>query len=353
MILFDDTWLGAVLRIALVVGLAFGGFVYVLVYAERRVSAFLQDRLGPNRVGPFGLLQGLADGIKFFFKEDVMPAGAHKILFLAAPFAAVFPAMMALAVLPLGVRRIQDQWIPLQIANIDVGILFLLSVASLGVFSIILGGWASNSKYPLLGSFRAAAQMISYEIPLGLAVMSVIVLAGSARLVDIVEMQTHAWFIFLTPLGFILFLVSMFAETNRLPFDLPEGETEIIGFHAEYSSMKFAMFFMAEYVNMFTISTLLVLLFLGGWEFLPFVSWNDVGSLWGIDFYRHHVLWVIPTFWLLGKVLFFLFLFIWVRWTLPRFRYDQLMSLGWKRMIPLGLLNLLWVVMVAAGIEVF
>ena len=302
MILFEDHWIGALLRIVIVAGLAFGAFMYAMVYAERRVSAFLQDRLGPNRVGPFGLLQGLADGIKFFFKEEVRPAGAHRFLFLAAPFAAMFPALMALAVLPIGVRRIDGVLVPLQIADLNVGVLFLLSVASLSVFSVILAGWASNSKYPMFGSFRAAAQMISYEIPLGLSVMGVIVLAGSARLADIVEMQSQSWFIFLAPIGFFLFLTSMFAETNRLPFDLPEGETEIIGFHAEYSSMKFAMFFMAEYANMFTISALMVLLFLGGWEFVPFISWADLGAWLGTDLHAHPIFWLIPTVWLQNDI---------------------------------------------------
>lgn len=351
MILFDNSWIGAALRIIIAFGAVFGGFVYLMVYAERKVSAFIQDRIGPNRVGPFGLLQGLADAVKFAFKEDVMPSRAHRVLYLAAPCAAVFPAVLAFAAVPFGARRIAGVMVPLQVANLEVGILFTLSVASLGVFSIILGGWASNSKYPLLGSVRAAAQMISYEIPLGMSVMSVLVLAGSARLGDIVAMQQSTWFVFLCPIGFLLFVTSIFAETNRLPFDLPEGETEIIGYHLEYSGMKFAMFFMAEYANMVTVSCLAVLLFLGGWEFLPFFGWDHVGGWLGIDIYADPILWLAPTAWFALKVLAILFLFIWVRWTIPRFRYDQLMRLGWKRLIPLSFANLLVVVlMVSRGL---
>ncbi|MEZ4704246.1 MAG: NADH-quinone oxidoreductase subunit NuoH [Bdellovibrionota bacterium] len=342
MIFFQSDWLGAALRIAVTTGTIFGVLVYFLVYAERKVSAFIQDRVGPNRVGPLGLLQGLADGVKFIFKEDLQPANVSKFLYAFAPYAAVFPAILAFAAVPYGLREIDGKMVPVAIANINAGVLFTISVSSLGVFSIILAGWASNSKYPILGGLRAAAQVISYEIPLGLSIMSVLLLAGTTDFYGIVQAQNESvWFVFLCPLGFLLFLISVFAETNRLPFDMPEGETEIIGFHSEYSSLKFAMFFMAEYANMVTVSCVGVLLFLGGWEFLPGYSWQDLSLAIGLDLLNHPVLWFVTVVWFLTKLSFLLFLFIWVRWTLPRFRYDQLMRLGWKRLIPLSLFNLI------------
>jgi NADH-quinone oxidoreductase subunit H len=352
MLLFDTGWIGALLRILLALAIVFGFFVYVLIYAERRVSAFIQDRLGPNRVGPFGLLQGLADAVKFIFKEEVRPAGAHPFLFFLAPALAIFPAVLAFAVVPFGARRIDGVMTPLAVANPDVGILFVLAISSLSVFSILLAGWASRSKYPTLGGLRAAAQLISYEVPLGISVLTVLLLSGSARLSEIVVAQeVHGWFFILAPVACVIFLASMFAETNRLPFDLPEGEAEIIGYHAEYSSMKFAMFFMAEYANMVTVSSLAVLLFFGGWEFLPYYGWDRLSAYLGIDLYGDPWLWIVPTLWFFSKVTAFLFFFIWVRWTLPRIRYDQLMVLGWKRLIPLSAIGLAltaWIV--AAGI---
>jgi len=352
MLLFDQTWLGASLRIMVSFGAVFGILVYLMVWSERKISAFIQDRRGPNRVGPMGLLQGLADGIKFIFKEEVRPEKAHLFLYFLAPFAAVFTAVLAFAVVPFGARKIGEDVVPLVVADINAGVLFALSIASLGVYSILLAGWASNSKYPALGGLRAAAQAISYEIPMGLAIMAVIVLTGSARLSDMVMVQqSEGWFLILCPLGFLVFLASMFAETNRLPFDMPEGETEIVGYHAEYSSMKFAMFFMAEYANMVTDSCLAVLMFLGGWEFLPYYGWEELGARLGIDIYGHHVLWIIPSIWFGLKVIGFLFLFIWVRWTLPRFRYDHLMSLGWKKLIPLSLVNLAVTVFITIGLQ--
>ncbi|MFH1262355.1 MAG: NADH-quinone oxidoreductase subunit NuoH [Pseudomonadota bacterium] len=350
MLLFDTGWIGASLRILLALVIVFGFFVYVLIYAERRVCAFIQDRLGPNRVGPFGLLQGLADAVKFLFKEEVRPADAHPFLFFLAPALAIFPAVLAFAVVPFGARRIDGVLTPLAVANPDVGILFVLAIASLSVFSILLAGWASRSKYPTLGGLRAAAQLISYEVPLGITVLTVLLLAGSARLSEIVAAQeVHGWFFILAPVACVIFLASMFAETNRLPFDLPEGEAEIIGYHAEYSSMKFAMFFMAEYANMVTVSSLAVLLFFGGWEFLPYYGWDRVSANLGIDLYGDPWLWIVPTLWFFSKVTAFLFFFIWVRWTLPRIRYDQLMVLGWKRLIPLSAISLAltaWIVAV-------
>ena len=349
MLLFEPSFAGGALRVLVSFGMVFGGFVYLLVWAERKISAFIQDRLGPNRLGPMGILQGLADGIKFAFKEEIRPQLAHRFFYPMAPFLAVFPAVLAFGAVPYGVRKIGGETVPLMIANLDVGVLFALSVSSLGVFSILLAGWSSGSKYPALGGLRAAAQMISYEIPMGISMMTVALLAGSIELPKIVEAQVQSsWFVFLCPVGFLVFVASMFAETNRLPFDMPEGESEIVGYHAEYSAMKFAMFFMAEYANMFTVSCLVTLLFFAGWEFFPGYSWADLSAKVGVDILASPILWVLPTLWFLAKVGFFLFLFIWVRWTLPRFRYDQLMTLGWKRLIPLSVLNLL-VTAVAVG----
>jgi NADH-quinone oxidoreductase subunit H len=348
---FSQDWVGALIRIAVTTGTIFGVLVYMMVWAERKISAFLQDRIGPNRIGPMGLLQGLADGIKFIFKEDMIPANANPFFFALAPWIAVFPAILAFAAVPYGIKEIDGVMVPMTIANIDLGVLFVISISSLGVFSIILGGWASNSKYPVLGGLRAAAQVISYEIPLGLSIMAVILLSGSTNLTEIVMAQKGAWYILLCPVGFIIFVTSIFAETNRLPFDMPEAETEIIGFHSEYSSMKFAMFFMGEYANMVTVSCLTILLFLGGWEFLPFFGWAKVSDLIGINIHTHAILWFLPTIWFLAKLSFLIFFFVWVRWTLPRFRYDQLMNLGWKRLIPLSLFNLIITIIVAIGIH--
>jgi NADH-quinone oxidoreductase subunit H len=348
---FSQDWVGALIRIAVTTGTIFGVLVYMMVWAERKISAFLQDRIGPNRIGPMGLLQGLADGVKFIFKEDMIPANANPFFFALAPWVAVFPAILAFAAVPYGIKEIDGVMVPMTIANIDLGVLFVISISSLGVFSIILGGWASNSKYPVLGGLRAAAQVISYEIPLGLSIMAVILLSGTTNLTEIVFAQKGAWYILLCPLGFIIFVTSIFAETNRLPFDMPEAETEIIGFHSEYSSMKFAMFFMGEYANMVTVSCLTILLFLGGWEFLPFFGWAKVSDLIGINIHTHAFLWFLPTAWFLAKLSFLIFFFVWVRWTLPRFRYDQLMNLGWKRLIPLSLLNLIITIIVAIGIH--
>lgn len=324
--------------------------VAYLTLAERRISANIQDRLGPNRVGPFGFLQPLADGLKFVFKEDIIPSHVSKVLYVMAPAFTLVTALSALAVIPIGKGVNTDLFgtlsepihISFHIADLNVGILYVLAITSLSVYGIVLGGWASNSKYSLLGGLRGAAQMISYELALGLSILGVIAMVGSLRLMDIIEAQQKVWFLIPQFLGFVVFLISAFAETNRAPFDIPEAEPEIVaGYHTEYSSMKFAMFFMAEYTHMIVSSCLVVALFLGGWYPLPFGGW------FGIDIETH---WYLPPLVFIGKVAFMLFLFIWVRWTLPRFRYDQVMKLGWKALFPLALLNfLVTVVLIVAG----
>jgi NADH-quinone oxidoreductase subunit H len=308
--------------------------VLMMVYAERRVSAFMQGRLGPNRVGPQGLLQPIADGIKFLMKEDIIPAGVDKPIFILAPAILLIPALMTFAVIPFGSDiTLFGRQIPLQVADVNVGILYVLALTSIGVYGIVLAGWSSNSKYSLLGGLRSSAQLISYELVMGLSVVSIILLSGSLKLNDIVADQQGyflSWNIFKQPLAFIIFLVAVYAETNRLPFDLSEAEQELVGgYHTEYSSMKFAMFYMAEYANMITASALTVTLFFGGWD-VPFLNETSLG-LWG-------ALLSVTSFIL--KMGFFLFLFIWVRWTFPRFRYDQLMRLGWKVMLPMALFNI-------------
>jgi len=308
--------------------------VLIMIYAERRVSAFIQGRLGPNRVGPQGILQPLADGIKFLMKEDIIPAGVDKPIFILAPAILLIPALMTFAVIPFGSDiTLFGRQIPLQIADVNVGILYILALTSIGVYGIVLAGWSSNSKYSLLGGLRSSAQLISYELAMGLAVVSIILLSGSLKLNDIVGDQQgslFSWNVFKQPLAFIIFLVAVYAETNRLPFDLSEAEQELVGgYHTEYSSMKFAMFFMAEYANMITAAALTVTLFFGGWD-VPFVNETSLG-LWG-------AMLSVGSFIL--KMGFFLFLFIWVRWTFPRFRYDQLMRLGWKVMLPMALFNI-------------
>ncbi len=327
------------IKIALVFFVVLTAVAY-LTYAERRISAIIQDRVGPNRVGPFGLLQPLADGIKFIFKEDIIPDSSSRLLYVAAPMFALVTALVALVVIPIGegfetsLLGLVDEpvRVDLHIADINVGLLYVLAIGSLGVYGVVLGGWASNSKYSLLGGLRGAAQMISYELALGLSIIGVIAIVGSLRLGDVIEAQQAYWFIFLQPIGFLVFIIAAFAETNRLPFDLPEAETEIVaGYHTEYSSMKFAMFFMAEYTHMIVASCMITAIFLGGWYPLPFVGW------FGVDTVQH---WYLPPLVFLGKVVFLLFLFIWIRWTLPRFRYDQIMKLGWKVLFPLAVLNL-------------
>ena len=303
--------------------------VAYIVLVERRVCAFVQDRLGPNRVGPFGLLQPAADGIKAFLKEEFTPAHVRKIYFFLAPGIALMPAILNLAVIPFG-SKIGNQ--PMVLANLNVGILYTFGMVSLGVYSIVLAGYAANSKYPFLGGIRSSAQMISYEISMGLSVIPVFLLVGSLNLNDVIGYQAHCWLVFKQPLAFAIFLGAAFAETNRTPFDLPEAEQELAGgYNVEYSSIKFALFFMGEYANMILASAMMVTLFFGGWT-LPWFGLDQAATtlLAGV---AH-----IATF--LAKVFGFLLLFIWVRWMWPRFRYDQLMDLGWRRFLPLALANI-------------
>jgi len=306
-------------KICLVVGLLLLAVAY-LTWLERKVIGDIQVRFGPSRVGPFGLLQPIADGIKLMFKEDVVPANADRLIFFLAPALSFVPALIVFAVIPFGPSFV--------ITDVNVGLLYVFAVASLGVYGSVLAGWASNSKYSLLGGLRSSAQMVSYELGLGLSVLGVVMMTGSLSLVDIVEAQKGTWLgilprwnIFPQFLGFVIFLISSNAELNRAPFDLPEAETELVaGFHTEYSSMKFALFFMAEYANMIAAAALATTLFLGGWR----------GPL------------LPPVIWFLLKVFAFIFLFIWVRATLPRFRYDQLMGFGWKVLLPLALANVMF-----------
>lgn len=307
-----------------------------LVYFERKISAWAQNRIGPNRVGWHGALQSFADVFKLLFKEDIVPEVANKKIHTIAPMIALFVAFTTYAVIPIGPAiTIAGYQIPLVIADVNIGILYVLALTSLGVYAITLAGWSSGSKYSLLGGIRSSAQMISYEISMGFSVGGVILLAESLRPMAIVESQSGwMWNAFIQPLGFITFLVSAFAETNRLPFDLPEAEPELVGgYHTEYSSMKFAAFFLAEYANMLIASTLIVTLYLGGWQ-IPYIETFGLSS--GLVI-------ALQVLAFLLKVALLLFFFIWVRWSIPRFRYDQLMSLGWKVMFPLSLLNIVWV----------
>ncbi len=310
--------------------------VSYLVYFERRVSAWAQNRLGPNRVGWEGVLQPFADVLKLLLKEDIVPNAANKTVHTLAPMIALFVAFTTYAVIPFGPTvTVFGFSIPLVVADINIGILYVLALTSLGVYAITFAGWSSGSKYSLLGGIRSSAQMISYEISMGFSVGGVLLLAGSLRPVAIVDSQAGwMWNAILQPIGFITFLVSSFAETNRLPFDLPEAEPELVGgYHTEYSSMKFAGFFLAEYANMIISSAMIVTLYLGGWRFPYLESFGLSNGLFAI----------ISVITFCVKVAALLFFFIWVRWSIPRFRYDQLMNLGWKVMFPLSLINIVWV----------
>ena len=315
-----------------------GALAPIMVWVERRICALIQDRPGPNRLGPLGLLQPLADALKFIFKEDITPTGVEKPLFLLAPILAVIPALSTFVVIPFGPPiEVQAHAIRLVVADVDSGVLVMLALSSLGVYSLVMAGYSSNNKFSLMGSIRASAQLISYELALTVAVLAVLLPVGSFRLDDVVEYQrSHLWNVIPQAIGFLVFLIAAFAETNRLPFDLPEAESELVaGFHTEYSAMRFAAFFMAEYINMATLSALGATLYFGGWS-LPFVPIPE-----------HWLLAALTGFGILAaKIMVFMVFFVWVRWTFPRFRYDQLMRLGWKVLLPLALLNLIWV---AAG----
>jgi NADH-quinone oxidoreductase subunit H len=340
---FSDTTvlvLIAVIKIAVVLLVLLTAVAYV-TWLERKVVAHIQSRWGPYLVGPHGLLQPLADGAKFILKEEIVPTEADKFIYWLAPFLGFVLAFLSISVIPFGEGfTLYGHPIQFQITDLNVGLLFVFAVTSLGVYSIALAGWSSNSKYPLLGGLRSSAQMISYELSLGLAVIGVLMNAGTLSLRGIADAQSGfwhiagvntwvpQWYVFAQPIGFFVYFTSAIAETNRVPFDLPEGETELVGgFHTEYSSMKFAMFFMSEYANMVTVSCLATLLFFGGWH--------------GPVFGPRIVQIFLPVFWFCLKVFCFMFFYIWMRGTLPRFRYDQLMSLGWKFLLPLGLLNIL------------
>lgn len=320
--------------------------VAMLTLAERKVSAWIQDRHGPNRVGPGGLLQPAADGLKNIMKEETYPDAAYKPLFVLAPVFAFIPALITWSVIPFA-SPLPTRWglVPIQLADLPIGFLFILAISSLGVYGIVLAGWSSNNKYSLLGGLRSSAQMISYEVSLGLAVIPVLLLAGNVTLNEVIWQQaTGLWNVLNLTVAFFIFMVAALAETNRLPFDLPEAESELIaGYHTEYSAMKFSLFFIAEYANIVTISALMAVLFLGGWD-IPFIGWENTPP------------WSVAKTLATGamfavKVLFFIFTFIWIRWTLPRFRYDQLMSLGWKFMLPLALAYVVLIAGVMLGLE--
>ena len=333
--------LGHLIKIACVIGVMLGIVAYT-VMAERWVSAWIQDRIGPNRVGPLGLLQPMADGIKLFLKEDVLPHHVKKLLYTLAPTLVIMPALINIAVIPWGSNLpIAGHVVKCVIADLNIGILFVFAFASLSVYGIVLAGYASNSKYPFLGGIRSSAQMISYEVCLGLSVVPVFMQVGSLNLGNVVEYQAqHTWLILCQPLSFFIFGISAFAENNRLPFDLPEAEQELVGgYNTEYSSMKFGMFMMGEYAAMFVMASLIVTLFLGGWS-LPFAPLNAPAKTLGVGLLH------IGVF--VAKLLAVLFVYIWVRWTIPRFRYDQLMALGWKIFIPLTIVNILLVGVVLA-----
>lgn len=333
-----DLWL--VLEKALLIGGIIGLSFFIAMYttyAERKVAAWLQDRRGPNRAGPFGIFQPLADGGKLFFKEEIIPLASNKFLFILGPALAMITALITSTVIPWAAPFITKggNEIPMQVADVDMGILLVFSIVSVGVYGIMIGGWASNNKFSLMAAIRGASQMVSYELPMGLALIAVLFMTGSLKMSEIVANQVqHGWHIIYQPLGFIIFFVCALAECNRTPFDLPEAENELnFGYHQEYSSMKLGFYLFAEYINMFISSAIMVTLYFGGYD-IPFVN----EASWGLS-----------SFWMtlisfsvfMTKISFFLFVFLWIRWTIPRFRYDQLMNLGWKKLIPLALVNMI------------
>jgi len=326
-------------KLILIVIVVMGSLVIAMytTYAERKVAAILQDRRGPNRAGPFGILQPVADGLKLFFKEEIIPNFSSKFLFILGPAMAMLTAIMTGAIVPWGDHvNFFGRTISLQVADVNVGILYVFGVVSLGVYGIMIGGWASNNKYSLLGGLRAASQIISYELAMGISLIALLMVTGTLSLREMVVQQQQGWWnILYQPLGFLIFLICAFAECNRTPFDLPEAENELIGgYHTEYSSMKLGFYLFSEYINMFVSSVVMSTLFFGGYDLLPFVD----ESAWGLSANWMALIGIAA---LMAKVCFFLFLFMWVRWTIPRFRYDQLMKLGWRILIPLALVNML------------
>ena len=339
MILAID-WVVFIEKLVLIIAVVSGSLVIAMysTYMERKVAAVLQDRRGPNRAGPFGILQPLADGLKLFFKEEIIPNFSSKFLFILGPCLAMLTAMMIGAVIPWG-NKIDffGREVSLQIADINIGILYVFGVVSMGVYGIMIGGWASNNKFSLFGALRAASQIISYELAMGIALIALLMVTGTLSLKEMVGGQMdHWWNIFKQPLGFLIFLVCAFAECNRTPFDLAEAENELVGgYHTEYSSMKLGFYLFAEYINMFLSSAVMVSLFFGGYD-IPFVNDVHLAENIGVNWAA-----ILQGLCLFAKIVGFLFLFMWVRWTIPRFRYDQLMHLGWKILIPLALFNMM------------
>ena len=339
MILAID-WIVFIEKLVLIIAVVSGSLIIAMysTYMERKVAAVLQDRRGPSRAGPFGIFQPLADGLKLFFKEEIIPHFSSKFLFILGPSLAMLTAMMIGAVIPWGNKmHMFGRDISLQIADINIGILYVFGVVSMGVYGIMIGGWASNNKFSLFGAMRAASQIISYELAMGIALIGLLMVTGTLSLKEMVGGQMdHWWNIFKQPLGFLIFLICAFAECNRTPFDLAEAENELVGgYHTEYSSMKLGFYLFAEYINMFLSGAVMVSLFFGGYD-IPFVNdihlAENIGANWAA---------ILQGLCLFGKIVCFLFLFMWVRWTIPRFRYDQLMNLGWKILIPLALFNMM------------
>lgn len=338
MILLDIDWLFLLEKLILIAVVITASLVIAMyaTYAERKIAAVMQDRRGPNRAGPFGILQPLADGVKLFFKEEIIPNSSSKLLFILGPSLAMFTAMMTCAVIPWGKNiELFDKSIPLQITDINIGMLYVFGIVSLGVYGIMIGGWASNNKFSLMAAMRAASQIISYELAMGLCMISLLLLTNSLSLKTIVEqqMQTgHWWNVAYQPLAFLIFFICALAECNRAPFDLPEAENELnMGYHQEYSSMKLGFYLFAEYINMFISSAIMASLFFGGYD-IPFLDESTLSP---------NVAATLGIIAFLLKIFFFIFVFMWIRWTLPRFRYDQLMNLGWKKLLPLALINML------------
>lgn len=330
-----DWWLilDKIILVVVIFAISLGVAAYS-TYGERKVAAVMQDRIGPNRAGPWGLLQPLADGVKFFTKEDITPNAADKFLFILGPSLFILTALMTSAIIPWGKPlHFGDHVFNLQVADLNVGILYILAVVSIGGYGIMIGGWASNNKFALLGALRASSQMISYELPMGMAIIAIVLMSNSLSIREIVDMQQgFHWNVFYQPVGFLIFLVCAFAECNRAPFDLPESESELVGgYHTEYSSMKLGFFLFAEYINMFISSAIISCLFFGGYHFPGIDSLGLSPNLAAI----------VSVCVLFAKIFFFIFFFMWVRWTVPRFRYDQLMRLGWKVLIPLSIINVL------------